>query len=169
MTWTRKAVVAAIGAAVLLATLAGPVTAQGGTNQQFKVLFVNTQEEATIVGAGPISGRGRVFFLTEEGHPDGSFTETYRARFSGGEFILTLTGANESFTFDPRSCVLRATNRGTFTIGTGTGDFASVSGQGSFVFRLVEVRERGPEGCTDEGRGVGVLSLAGNVDVQAAA
>ena len=167
MTWARKAVVVAISATMVLAALAGPATAQGGSNQRFEVLFVNTQEEATIVGAGPISGRGKVFFLTEEEHDDGSFTETYRARFSSGEFILTITGANESFTFDPRSCVLRATNRGTFTIGTGTGDFDTVTGQGSFVFRLVEVRERGPEGCTEEGRGVGVLSLAGNVQVAA--
>lgn len=159
----RRFALAALATAMMLVSVAAPATAQAGTKQRFKIVFVNTQDEARIVGAGPISGAGTVYFLSAEEGPDGSFVETYRAEFPSGSVIVTATGANESFHFDPRSCVLRMTNSGTFTVSDGTGAYEGLGGEGTFTFRLTEVARQGPEGCSEESHGVGVASLVGSV------
>jgi hypothetical protein len=74
----RKIICVMLAGALALVMLAGPAAAKSATNQRFKIVFVNTQEEATIVGIGPIRGAGKVVFLGSEDHPDGSFVETYR-------------------------------------------------------------------------------------------
>jgi hypothetical protein len=154
----RKIVCAVLAGALALVMLAGPAAARSATNQRFKIVFVNTEEEATMVAVGPISGVGKIFFVSSEDRPDGSFVETYRAELPSGGFIFTVFGAPESFDLNPRTCVLRLVNSGTFTISEGTGAYSGVSGQGTFTFRLTQISQRTSEGCEEEGFFVGVGS-----------
>lgn len=163
----RKMAIAALAATLAFATLTAPAGARSGDNQRFKIVFVgdsvNTQDGATVVASGPITGTGIAYIVGSTYQPDGSFVDTYRVEFPSGSFVTTVAGANDSFRLDPRSCLLRLTARGTFAISDGTGAYGDVAGQGTFRFRLVQVLDRGPDGCSEEGQGVGLASLAGKV------
>lgn len=163
----RKTAITVLVAVVTLAPLASPAGAGGRDNQRFKIVFigdsVNTQDEAKVVASGPIMGAGTAFIVGSTIEPDGNFVDAYRVEFPSGSFVTTVAGANDSFSLDPRSCLLRLTARGTFEISEGTGAYEGVAGQGTFSFRLVQVLDRGPDGCSEEGRGAGVASLVGNV------
>ncbi len=163
----KKIALAMLAATLVVGTGAGPAGAGGGDNQRFKIVFVgdsvNTQDEAKVVASGPIVGTGTAFIVGTTIEPDGTFVDAYRVEFPSGSFVTTVAGANDSFSLDPRSCLLRLTARGTFEISEGTGAYEGVEAQGTFGFRLVQVLDRGPDGCTEEGRGAGVASLVGNV------
>jgi hypothetical protein len=116
-----------------------------------------------MVAVGPIGGVGKIFFVSSEDRPDGSFVETYRAELPSGGFIFTVFGAPESFDLNPRTCVLRLVNSGTFTISEGTGAYSGVSGQGTFTFRLTQISQRTSDGCEEEGFFVGVDSSVAEV------
>lgn len=67
----------------------------------------------------------------------------------GGRF--TFTHVSKSFTagFDPSTCLLTETQKGTFTIGGGTGKYAGVHGSGAFVTRITGVTAKNKAGqCT---------------------
>lgn len=157
----RRIVYAAVALVIATGALAGPAGAEGESKQRFTIVFQNTQDEARIMGAGPVSGPGTLYFVGSTDNPDGTFVETYRAEFRSGGVMFTVAGGNESFDFDPATCVLHMVNTGTYVIGDGTGGLVGISGEGTFTFRLTQVLERGADGCTEEGHGVGVARLSG--------
>lgn len=163
----RRMALAMVAMVLAVTGLAGPATAQTAADQRFEIVFsgesVNTQDEARVVGVGPIRGTGIAYLVGSTHQPDGSFVDTYRVELRKGSFVTTVTGANDSFSLDPRSCLLRLTASGTFIISDGTGAYQGVEGGGTFAFRLVQVLDRGPDGCGEEGQGVGVASLSGTV------
>ena len=156
-----RMVYAAVALVMATGAFAGPAAAEGESKQRFTIVFQNTQDEARIRAAGPITGPGTLYFVESTDNADGTFVETYRAEFRSGGVILTVSGGNESFDFDPATCVLHMVNTGTYVITDGTDALVGISGEGTFTFRLTQVFERGPDGCTDEGHGVGVAKLSG--------
>lgn len=157
----KRMVYFALALVIAAGALAGPAAAEGESKQRFTIVFQNTQEQARILGAGPVSGPGTLYFVDSTDNPDGTFVETYRGEFGSGEVVFTIAGGNESFDFDPTTCVLHMVNTGTYFIGDGTGALTGISGQGKFTFRLTEVLDRSPDGCAEEGHGVGVAKLTG--------
>lgn len=157
----KRMVYAAIALALGAGAFAGPAAAEAGSEQRFTIVFQNTQDEARILAAGPVGGPGTLYFVESTDNPDGTFVETYRAEFRSGEVVFTIAGGNESFDFDPTTCVLHMVNTGTYVVGGGTGTLTGISGEGMFTFRLTEVLERGSDGCIEEGHGVGVAKLSG--------
>lgn len=68
--------------------------------------------------------------------PDGTFKFTH-VRHSGTE------------TFNPSTCLLTESERGTFTISRGTGKYAGIRGSGEFVTSIVAVTAKNAAGrCT---------------------
>lgn len=157
----KRMVYTSVALMILAGAFAGPAAADGEPRQRFTIVFQNTQDEARILAAGPVSGPGTLYFVESTDNPDGTFIETYRGEFRSGAVIFTVAGGNESFDFDPTTCVLHMVNTGTYVLGGGTGTLTGISGEGTFTFRLTEVLERGPDGCTEEGHGVGVAKLSG--------
>jgi hypothetical protein len=69
--------------------------------------------------------------------------------FPGGTF--TFTHVNKTFTggFNASTCLITETQKGTFTIGHGTGTYADIHGSGRFVTSIVAVATKNHAGqCT---------------------
>jgi hypothetical protein len=69
--------------------------------------------------------------------------------FPGGTLEFRHVTHHTTGTADPSTCLLTETQRGTFTIGHGTGKYAGIRGSGKFVTSIVAVTAKNHAGhCT---------------------
>ena len=70
-------------------------------------------------------------------------------RFPGGTLRYRHVTRTFSASFDPQTCLLTENLTGTFTLGHGTGRYASVRGSGKFALSIVGVTRKNRAGqCT---------------------
>lgn len=128
-------------AVVVVAVLALPGTASAkGGSQRFTLIF--RDGEGTVVAAGPISGVGTI--VEEEGGTESSFPVTFV--FPGGSVFLTVSGVEESFDYDPVSCIVRFELVESYIITGGTGRYDGATGSGTFTGRAILVFPRDAHG-----------------------
>jgi hypothetical protein len=78
----------------------------------------------------------------------GSTTDTFR--FPGGTFQVTHSPGHGTHSFDPRTCLVMVSSRGTFTLRHGTGRYAGISGHGIYTLTILEIAARSNGTCNPE-------------------
>jgi hypothetical protein len=111
------------------------------TGPQTFTLFGGFDEDATIVGTGPISGVGRSIATGEETETD---------VFPQGSINLSHPETGGSDSFDPRTCLGKATFNGTYSVESGTGAYLAASGSGTYQGQAIFLAERTAQGCSEE-------------------
>lgn len=127
----------AVGLGGLLG-LSSPAWAVTGS-QRFTLYGENGP--TTIVGSGPISGIG-------QSNRTGRGKET--DVFPGGTIYISHPLTRSSQSFDPVTCVGRATFTGTYSITGGTGAYAGASGQGTYAGQEFFITDRTATGCSEK-------------------
>jgi hypothetical protein len=64
----------------------------------------------------------------------------------GGTFTFTHLSTSFTGTANPRTCLITETDKGTFTLGGGTGKYAGIHGSGTYVTSIVAVAAKNHAG-----------------------
>jgi hypothetical protein len=127
----------AIGLGGLLG-VAGPVAAATGS-QSFTI--VDDNNAGTVIASGAISGVGQDIETSDT---------TDQFVFPQGTLTVDHPTTSENDTFDPVTCIGRATFSGTYTF-TGSGGLAGATGAGTYSGRAFFIGDRNPDGtCSEE-------------------
>jgi hypothetical protein len=78
--------------------------------------------------------------------------------FPNGAFTVHHPGGSGSFSLNPKTCVVKGTFTGSYTIKGGVGAFEGIGGSGTYVGKLTGVVPRNPNG-TCNGRAEPVSSV----------
>lgn len=140
----KKLAAVIFSTAFVVAGLAGPAAAQTAGNQRFIVFGSGSgdQESFNVVAVGPITGFG-----TFEELEDPDFV---RFRFPQGTITLFSPTADETGSFDERSCTGSFTFTGPITITEATGAFTGAQGTGTVQGQGYFVGERTAAGCSED-------------------
>jgi hypothetical protein len=138
--------VAVVGVGVVLgatglvgaAAVAGASPASG--TEHFRL--VNT----SFSGPGSIIAHG-VFNAGGTDYPGAHKTDL--ASFSNGAFSIHHPGGTSTFRVNPKTCVLKLTGSGNYSINHGYGAFAGVTGTGTYTFKAVGTFPRNANGTCD--------------------
>jgi len=113
--------VVAVGAVAVV--WAGSATGTTGS-QRFSVSGGN--KGGSVYASGPISGSGRDIVM-------GQNADTFV--FPGGSVLVSHQASSQNQTVDPRSCLGRFTESGTYQLVSGTGVYRGVTGSGTYSAR----------------------------------
>jgi hypothetical protein len=76
---------------------------------------------------------------------------TDKAVFPGGRFLVHRHVTHQRVSL-PSWCLFTETQRGTYTLGQGSGRFRNISGSGRFSLRITGVIRRSKHGCSRSGK-----------------
>ena len=117
--------VVAVGAVAVV--WAGSAT--GATGSQRFSISVNGSN-GTVWASGPISGSGRdITFSRGRRNGEDEFI------LPAGKVFVAHSASSQSQSFDPRSCLTRFSESGTYQLLSGTGAYRGVSGSGTYTAR----------------------------------
>jgi hypothetical protein len=164
----RKILAAAAMSAMTFGMISAPASARTATNQRFVLVFTGRDgSPGQVAAVGPVTGIGSE---TETDGPSGDTLATLT--FAVGQVHVDIAG-HRRVSFDPRTCIARPTESGTFTLTGGSGPYAGVTGGGTFSAEGVSIGRRGAQGqCEGPGSGVAplmsvfVAQLAGNTRIE---
>jgi hypothetical protein len=139
-----------VGLSVLLGFAAAANGSPASGTEHFRL--VNT----SFAGPGSILARG-VFNAGGTDYPGGHNTDL--ASFSNGAFMIHHPGSTSKGQVNPKTCVLRLTGAGSYTINHGYGAFTGLIGSGSYTFRAIGTFPRNPNGTCDTSGSVQPTSL----------
>lgn len=169
-----KRVTALIGSAIVLTLLApGPASALSERSRsQTMVLYgagSTFDHPISVFAAGPISGVGSFEIVDERSGPDGD-DFTAELVFPGRGTVTMEVLGQSSITLDPRTCAGSQTGHVDWTITGGTGEFETVSGNGTGSYTGRFLLERGASGCVEDDPVVSVFvaRLTGTTSLSAA-
>jgi hypothetical protein len=120
--------------------VAGPAAAATGS-QTFTIIAQDNG--GTVIASGPISGVGQDIETSDT---------TDQFVFPQGTLNIDHPTTSEDDTFNPVSCIGRATFAGTYTF-TGTGGLAGATGSGTYTGRAIFIADRNPDGTCSEDTG----------------
>jgi hypothetical protein len=133
------AVTAVLGGASLAA--AGARTAVSGT-EHFQIMNTSaTSNTASIIGSGAFTAGG-----TTTGINSSSSKGT--VKFPTGTFVITHSKGTGTQSFNPKTCLLRVNLKGTYTLGSGTGAYANISGNGVYHLSILAVGAKSGGTCS---------------------
>ena len=113
----------AVGAVAVV--WAGSATGATGS-QRFSISGSNTG--GSVYASGPISGSGRDIVFGQNAD---------KFVFPAGSVLVSHQATSQNQTFDPRSCLSRFTESGTYQLVSGTGAYRGVTGSGTYSARGV--------------------------------
>jgi hypothetical protein len=123
-----------LGAFLVLPSSASAGNDHGGRDGIQRFLFLSTDPSAegaeVVVANGPIHAKGTDTVVSE--------TED-TLTFPAGTLSITHKATKSREHFDPVTCLFRFTERGTYQITGGTGDYAGVSGHGTYTAKALGV------------------------------
>jgi hypothetical protein len=133
----KRVAVAAAGAAAVATVWAGTAVGASGA-QRFSISA--TDNTGTVYASGPVSGTGTDKAIDQN---------TDKFTFAGGKVWVShhatsQTGGN----IDPRTCAGRFSEKGTYTLVSGTGMYRGVSGSGTYSASGTIRQTRTAAGCT---------------------
>ncbi|MEA2686620.1 MAG: hypothetical protein QOE93_1815 [Actinomycetota bacterium] len=145
----KKVLLTVVAGMALLVGMAAPATAATTGAQNFSFIYVGEGDTATVAANGPISGVGKSVTVSDDGEGHGVDEVTFKK----GTFVLDHDDIDSSFqqTFNERTCVGRFSASGDYTLGSGTGVYAGVSGSGTYSYRGTFFGHRTADGCSDDG------------------
>ncbi|MCA1696639.1 MAG: hypothetical protein LC749_19030 [Actinobacteria bacterium] len=130
-------------AALAVALLAGPASAQTGTNQRFTIIGAGTGSNP-VIAAGVINAVGTESSTRDPAHPNVAYTSTFA--FPQGDLFSTITPGRPQVRFDQTTCVTRITEHDTFIFAGGTEKYAGASGTGTATVNVTAVAGRNADG-----------------------
>jgi|SRR5215472_6332785 len=132
----RKEVSVGIMALSVVTMIGGSGTAaahaSSGRSQTEQLRIVSTKaisRRLSVIATGAFTSGGR----------DIPAAKTDTMVFPGGRFKFSHLEKSFTASFNPSTCLNRETERGTFSIGRGTGRYAGIHGSGKFVTSIVAV------------------------------
>jgi hypothetical protein len=105
--------------------------------EYFQVASTAPAGPGTIIITGVVDAGG-----TE--HPGQAVDD---ATFAGGGFRIDHSSGHPSTSFNDKTCVGTISQTGPFRVIDGTGQFSSLAGSGTYVFRALYTTARGVSGC----------------------
>lgn len=139
--------VVAVGAVAVV--WAGSATGTTGS-QRFSISA--TDNGGTVWASGPISGSGRDKPLSEN---------LDKFIFPAGSVLVSHHATSQNQTFDPRSCLSRFTESGTYQLSSGTGAYRGVTGSGTYTAKGTARGVRTATGCSATPRSRYFVSASG--------
>ncbi len=106
--------------------------------QHFQLMTTSaTSNRASVIAHGAVFTAGGVDI-------QGNKVDT--VRFPGGTFRIRHSAGHGPQSFNPRTCLLTVTQRGTYRLSHGTGKFRGIGGHGRYLARILAVGARNASG-----------------------
>jgi hypothetical protein len=106
--------------------------------QHFQLMTTSaTSNRASVIAHGAVFTAGGVDI-------QGNKVDT--VKFPGGTFRIRHSAGHGPQSFNPRTCLLTVTQRGTYRLSHGTGKFKGISGHGRYLVRILAVGPRNAKG-----------------------
>jgi hypothetical protein len=142
----HKTVAAVIGAVSVTAVLGGASlaaasarTAVSGT-EHFQLMTTSaTSKTSSVIATGVFTAGGTDTRTTNS-------TDT--VTFPTGTFVITHSKGTGTQSFNPKTCLLKANLTGTYTLGSGTGAYANLSGSGTYQLSILAVAAKSGGTCS---------------------
>jgi hypothetical protein len=144
----RRTLAAAIGAVSVAAMLSSAGLAAASTRasapaahgtEHFQIMSTSaTASTNSIIATGLFTAGG-------VNHP-GNTTDT--AVFPGGTFKIAHSPGKGTQSFNPETCLLTLNLHGTYTVGHGTGQYAGISGHGTYQLSILAIGARSGGKCS---------------------
>jgi hypothetical protein len=116
---------------------------RGGT-EHFQTM-VTSQTAATV----PLEEWGAIGTAGGVAHP-GASSNVVQFVFADGSYKLIHSNPVGPVDLNPRTCLLRATEHGTYRVSGGTGKYQGIVGNGKFTASIVAILARAKSGACDE-------------------
>jgi hypothetical protein len=144
-----KRLLAAAGAAAVAGTIAvSGLTAASAASpaisgtEHFQAMTTSATARTTSLIATGVFTAGGIDVA-------GNTTDTFR--FPGGTFKVTHSQGKGTQNFDPKTCLLTISLRGTYKISHGTGKYASITGHGNYKLSILGVGPKKHGKCSKSG------------------
>jgi hypothetical protein len=142
----RKTLAAVIGAISMTAALAGASLAAAsarpavsGTEHLQLMIASATSKTSSLIGTGVFTAGGTATTTSNS---------TATAKFPNGTFVITHSKGTGTQSFNPKTCLLKANLTGTYTLGSGTGAYANLSGSGTYQLSILAVAAKSGGTCS---------------------
>jgi len=132
-----KRVAASVVAAGAVAVVWAGSAAGATGSQRFTISGSNNS--GRVYATGPISGSGRDIVMGQE---------LDKFVFAKGSVLVSHHATSMNDNFDPRSCMDRFTESGTYSLSSGTGAYKGVTGSGTYTAKGVARGRRTANGCS---------------------
>jgi hypothetical protein len=136
-TTLRRALPAAAAAITLAAAVSGAGLAAASTRsavsgtEHFQLMTTSaTSKTSSLVATG---------VFTAGGTNTDTSNSTGTAKFANGTFVITHSKGTGTQSFNPNTCLFKASLTGTYTLGSGTGAYAGISGSGTYALSIIGV------------------------------
>ena len=130
--------VAAVISGASLAGASGSAAASG--TEHFQLMSTSaTSKTSGLIATGVFTVGGTDTRTT-------STTDT--VTFSNGTFVITHSKGTGSQSFNPQTCLLKLNLTGTYTLGSGTGAYAGISGSGTYQLTILAVGAKSGGTCS---------------------
>lgn len=129
----------ASGVMTATAASASPRAAASGTEHFQLMSTATTGNKSSIIGTG---------VFTAGGTATRTSNTTATVTFSDGTFVITHSKGTGTQSFNPKTCLLKINLKGTYTLGSGTGAYASLSGSGTYQLSVLGVGAKSGGTCS---------------------
>ena len=137
---TAAAIALTGAAAAATAPHHGPAAISG--TEHFQIMSTSaTSNSASIIGYGPFTAGGTI---------TGTHSSSNKAtvKFPNGTFVLTHSKGTGTQHFNPKTCLLTRNVKGTYTLGSGTGAYAQLTGSGNYQLTILAVGAKSGGQCS---------------------
>jgi len=139
---TSAAVIGAVSVTMVLASagLAGASArpAASGT-EHFQLMTTSaTSKTSSTIATG---------LFTAGGTDTRTTNSTDTLTFPTGTFVITHSKGTGSQSFNPKTCLLTVSEKGTYKLGSGTGAYANISGNGTYQLSILAVTAKSGGNC----------------------
>ena len=129
----------AIAAMGITAASAAARTAVSGT-EHFQIMSTSaTSKTSSIIATGLFTAGGTDTHTT-------SSTDT--VKFPNGTFVITHSKGTGTQTLDPKTCLFTGNLKGTYTLGSGTGAYAKLTGSGTYQLSFLGIAAQSGGKCS---------------------
>jgi hypothetical protein len=142
----RKTSAAVIGAVAVTMVLAGAglagASARPATSgtEHFQLMTTSaTSKTSSLIATG---------VFTAGGTDTRSTGSTDTVTFPTGTFVITHSKGTGTQHFNPRTCLLQVSQKGTYKLGSGTGAYAGISGSGTYHLTILAVGAKSGSTCS---------------------
>jgi hypothetical protein len=142
----HKTLAAVIGAVSVTAVLGGASLAGASARpavsgtEHFQLMSTSaTSKSSSIIATGVFTAGGTDTRTT---------SSTDSVTFPKGTFVITHSKGTGTQSFNPRTCLLKVNLKGTYTLGSGTGAYASISGSGTYQLSILAVGAKSGGTCS---------------------